>query len=511
MKTASAPERFISSIKKHMHADEFASLEACLDCRNCGSACAWYLGSGDDTLHPKYKKDFIREVYRKHIHPVGRLAVALRLRAPLSEDTLRSHLPYFWKCTTCGRCTLSCPLGLSNRCIMRLGRTAFCDSGLLDEHPVFKEILDGSRTERHSFALSKEKILLRFGFLLAQDGTLAPIDVHGTDFLYVGAAAENTRFPDYGIKVVKILNAAGIRYTFSSRLTDSGTDVEHVVVDRALSKEMLEDVEWEADRLQAKAVLISECGCDIRTFYVEAGSVLGRPFRYPVQSLDSLLLQKIKTGSLPVQKIPGQLTFHDPCKVVRLTGMGDLTRELLHEVAETITEMSPNHEYNYCCNGGTGPLRLPENAQLRRDISHIKAKQIQATHAERVVTPCSVCMLTLEDICQTYQLAKKGQRMSFMMFEIVYEAMKRALDTKDQASRVSIPAVFFEKNSEFIFKHSPTGVLHAIALHTDMQPLLHWLSNDSIVARHIQANQDGRVALQRFLDHYGAARAKGEA
>jgi len=64
-------------------------------------------------------------------------------------------------------------------------------------------------------------------------------------------------------------------------------------------------------------------------------------------------------------------------------------------VASDIIEMSPKGKYNYCCNGGTGPLRLPENSQLRREISQIKANQIHETSAEQVITPCAVCMLTL--------------------------------------------------------------------------------------------------------------------
>jgi Fe-S oxidoreductase len=495
--------RFIASIKKHLGHEEFTALEACLDCLNCGSACAWYLATGDATLHPKYKKDFIRKVYRDHIRPVGRLATSLGLKTPLTEETLRHYMPYFWKCTTCGRCTLACPLGLSNRSVIRLGRTAFSDAGLIRENPALNEVYEGSRDVRHSFALPKEKILLRFGFFLTHDNTQVPFDARGADYLYASSAAENARFPDYGIKVPKILNAAQVSYTLSSRLTDTGTDVEHVVVHRELSRQMLEEVENEAERLQVKRVLVSECGCDIRTFYLDAGSILGRPFKVPVQSLDSLMLSAIKSGALPVDKVPDLIAFHDPCKVVRLSGFGELERELLHCVSNNIVEMLPNREYNYCCNGGTGPLRLPENAPLRRQISRIKANQIETTGAQRVVTPCAVCMLTLEDICQTYNLSAVGQRMSYMMFELVYEAAMRALEPFGEVVRTHSPAVFAGRTSDFIFTHGIAGILSDIARRSDIAELLQWLSQDAITARYITSHPNARDTFDAFCRTYG--------
>jgi len=508
MEDSKPVESFIASLQKNMGAEELLALDACLDCRKCGSGCAWYLATGDDTLHPKYKKDFIRKIYYSHIHPAGRLTAAMGFGSPLTEETLRHYMPYFWKCTTCGRCTLCCPLGLSNRSVVRLARTAFCDSGLMKENPVFNEILEGSRNVRHSFAIPREKLLLRYGLFLTHDKTLIPLDVPGTDYLYAPSAVENTRFPDLAIKIPKILNTAGVSYTFSSRLTDTGTDAEYVVVDRDLSREMLEDVEQEAERLQAGKILLSECGCDVRTFYIDAETILGRPFKFPVQSIDSLMLELIKSGALPIEKVPDRITMHDPCTVVRLSGMGRLERELLNRVASDIIEMSPNGEYNYCCNGGTGPFRLPQNTQLRRQVSRIKAKQIQETAAEKVVTPCAVCMLTLEDICQTYQLSATGQRMSFMAFELVYKAMQRALDRTGQFHRTQMPAVFKRRTPEFIFAHSIAGFLNEISGTSDMQALFRWLSHDPITVRYFDANHDAYDVLDAWQEIYGPCAAE---
>jgi Fe-S oxidoreductase len=73
----------------------------------------------------------------------------------------------------------------------------------------------------------------------------------------------------------------------------------------------------------------------------------------------------------------------------------------LNLVSNNFIEMTPNREHNYCCNGGAGGMRLPENTELRRKISVLKANQIRVTGAEYVTSPCVVCTLSLEDTCHT--------------------------------------------------------------------------------------------------------------
>jgi Fe-S oxidoreductase len=492
----SIAERFVESVQRNMTAESLLALDACLDCRQCGSACAWYLETGDEHLHPRYKIDFIREVYRRHVTLAGRLGKRLGLVPPLSEERLRDRMPSFWKCATCGRCTLACPLGLSNRSVVRLARGAFCDAGLTRENPTLREIDDFSRGARHSFGLSANRIHLRLGLLLTREGVEIPFDVPAAEFLYAPSAVVNTRLPDYGVKIPKLLNAAGVRYTYSSRLNDTGTDVEYVTVNRTLSRTILKEVEAEGERLGVRTLLLSECGCDLRTFYVDAGRILGRPFRLAVQSLDSLLLRTVRSGVLPVEKLAGRVTYHDPCTVTRLTGLGRLGRELLACVTEQVREMRPDGAYNYCCNGGAGMLRLAENRELRRRVSRLKAQQIRATQAERVITPCAVCMLSLEDICQSYHLAPPAARMSFMLFEQVYEAAERALRRRGELERFRTPAAFAGASPKFVYRHGLAGRLQEIRCSAAFATDLEWLRQDETVRRRLGGVPDACAAVK---------------
>ncbi len=135
------------------------------------------------------------------------------------------------------------------------------------------------------------------------------------------------------------------------------------------------------------------------------------------------------------------MTFHDPCYVVRLSGLGAKYREMLGSLVKDFRDMTPNLEQNYCCNCGAGGMRLPEQTELRRKISRLKAKQIEDTNADLVTTPCAVCYLGMKDITEFYNQATPQKRKARMFFEIVYDAMMLALEKRGETERVRMPAV----------------------------------------------------------------------
>ncbi len=493
-------KKFVESLEKNMTPEDIVNLEACIGCKNCGEACAWYLVTNDEKLHPTYKTDFIRKIYKRYMTAEGKVKGALGLIETPTVKDLRENMEYFWKCTACGRCTLACPQGLSTRRIVRLARAAYSDAGLSVENPTIKSIVENTEKLRHSFGLTVPQVFGRVGLFLYTDGTEIPVEVKGAEYLFVCPAAGNTKIPDYGIKLPKILNAAGVSYTVSPRVIDTGTEIDHIVVHHELSKKMLEEWEAEAERLGVQKILVVECGCDVRTLYVEASETLGRPFKFPIVSVDSLMLDLIKQGKLPVEKIETKITMHDPCYVTRLSGMGDMERELLKSVAKNFVEMTPNREYNYCCNAGSGPMRLPENTDLRREVSVIKANQIKNTGAELVTTPCAVCMLSIEDTCQTYGLAKPGERMSLMMFEVVYEAAVKALEKRGELDRMKMPAVLRGKDQDYFMKHSISGIMAQMMQDKDFPELMKWLEKDEIVQRYFRDNPHAMEKMKEIKD-----------
>jgi Fe-S oxidoreductase len=493
-------QRFVDSLKENITPEDVVNLEACMDCKRCGDACAWYLATGDEQLHPTYKSNFLRSVYNRYMTLEGKIGGPLGLVETPTEEDLREHMASFWQCTACGRCTLACPAGISNRRLTRLARAAYSDAGLSDENATLRSIVQNLRSTGHSFGIDPMKVLARYGLLLAAAGIEMPVDVQDTEILFVCPSAANTKIPDYAIKVMAILNAAGISYTVSSRLVETGTEADHVIVHHDLTKQVLEAWENEAERLNAQKLLVVECGCDTRTLFADATEILGRPLKFPVVMFDPLIQERIEAGTVPVEKVDVSVTLHDPCHSTRLAGMGDAMRTLLNSVATNFIEMTPNREYNYCCNGGAGGLRLPENTDTRRTISVLKANQIQATGAEQVTTPCVVCMLTLEDTCQTYQLGPQGERMASMLFELVYDAMEKGLAKHGQVDRFRIPLELEGKDDTFFTQHSTSGVMRALMQSPDAMEIIEWLEQDAVVQRYAQSHPDVLEHLARFRE-----------
>jgi Fe-S oxidoreductase len=492
--------RFVESLEENITAEDVVNLESCLDCKRCGDACAWYLATGQEELHPTYKTNFLRSIYQRYMTIEGKVGGKLGLVPTPTEDDLHEHMESFWQCTACGRCTLACPAGISTRRLVRLARAAYSDSGLSDENPTMRSITKNLRETSHSFGIDPVKILARYGLFLTAIGLEMPVDVHDTEILFVCPSAANTKIPDYAVKVMAILNAANVSYTVSSRLVETGTEADHVIVHHDLTKRVLEAWEDEAERLNAKQLLVVECGCDTRTLFADATEILGRPLKFPVVMFDPLIHQKIVSGEVPVEKVDTSITLHDPCHSTRLAGMGDAMRDLLQSVSNNFIEMTPNREYNYCCNGGAGGLRLPENTELRRTASVIKANQIRNTGAEQVTTPCVVCMLSLEDTCQTYNLGTPGERKASMLFEVVYEAMEKAFVKRGELDRFRMPLELKGKDEEFYAQHSVSGVMTALMADSEAREILEWLEQDPVVQRYAKQHPEILEQLERFKE-----------
>ncbi len=493
-------QKFVTSLEANLTAEDVVNLEACMDCRICGDACAWYLGTEEETLHPTYKTNFIRDIYKRYMTLEGKVGGSLGLVPTPTTEDLRDHMQYFWNCTSCGRCTLACPVGLSTRSIVRMARAAYTDSGLSKENATLNSIIHNLETVRHSFGLTNEQVLARYSLFLCSQDIEMPADIEGSEILFVCPSAANTKIPDYATKAMKILNAGGFDYTVSSRLVETGTEADHIVVHHELSKAILEAWEDEAERLGVQKVMVAECGCDTRSLFFEATEMLGRPFKFPVVLFDALVLDAIQSGQLPVDKTDIKVTLHDPCHSTRLAGMGDLSRALLNEVTSNFIEMTPNYEYNYCCNGGAGGMRLPENAPVRRQVSVFKANQIENTSADYVTTPCVVCMLTLDDTCKAYNLGKQaeGERAATMTFEVVYEAMYAALERRGELDRMRTPFGLKGRDRAYLQDHSASGKVAALMRNEKAATVLQWLEDDDVVKRFFKAHPEGIQQLEEF-------------
>jgi CheY-like chemotaxis protein len=101
------------------------------------------------------------------------------------------------------------------------------------------------------------------------------------------------------------------------------------------------------------------------------------------------------------------VTFHDSCNNARSCGLFEEPRELLRLVCMDFREMYPNREENFCCTGGGGAMSMAEYTPRRLKSAAIKARQLEETGADFVVTSCHNCVDGLSDLIRHYKLPMK--------------------------------------------------------------------------------------------------------
>ena len=119
---------------------------------------------------------------------------------------------------------------------------------------------------------------------------------------------------------------------------------------------------------------------------------------FEVINVLELLVRYLEEGRIKVD--PGVhkmvTTYHDPCNYTRksLKAFGKSYAEegrwVTKQCAPNFKEMYPSHEGNYCCGAGGGAWAMSFHEE-RVFYGRVKAKQIERTGAQLVVTPCHNC------------------------------------------------------------------------------------------------------------------------
>lgn len=107
-------------------------------------------------------------------------------------------------------------------------------------------------------------------------------------------------------------------------------------------------------------------------------------------------------------------------------------------------------------------------------------------------------MLSLEDTCQTYHLNQSGERMATMLFDIVYEAIEKALTQRDELHRFQLPHELKDRDADFYTRHSVAGLMTALMEEPEALDILEWLEQDSVVQRHAARHPEILEQLARF-------------
>jgi len=444
--------KFISGLKKLLSSKDnwtflqplILSLENCAKCQNCSESCHIYTESGNQEIYrPTYRAEVLRKIIRKYLKKEGKLLSRFTgSDIELNYTTISRLAELAYRCNLCRRCAQSCPIGVDNGLIAHELRKLFSqEMGIapkeIHEMGTVKQLKTGSSTGTtpkafHSFVSFIE------GEIEDKTGKSIklPIDKQGADILLMHNAGEFIAWPENVAAFAIIFEAAGLDWTLSSKMM--GYDAVNYGLwydDVQFSRIALRHMQTARD-LQVKRIVIGECGHANKALLVVGDRLLSGDLDIPRESAIPLLADLVCNDKLKLN--PSQnnfpVTLHDPCNLVRLSGIVEPQRKILRKICPGFREMEPHGVNNYCCGGGSGFAIMDSNnfpdwrssiAGRRKFRQILEAFQdvISPEIHKYVCAPCSNCKGQIRELFNYYNVQKRCGIHYGGLVELIVNAM----------------------------------------------------------------------------------------
>ncbi|RJO63794.1 MAG: (Fe-S)-binding protein [Myxococcales bacterium] len=414
--TEGRPRRFLeifAAILKHTNyrfvLDHYIRVSA--KCSRCATACQVYLATGDDRDIPCHRSELLLSVYRRHFTMSGILRGRLTSDPGLTDEKIQEMAESFYNCTACRRCSLECPVGIDHGLVTHLGRYILSEMGIVPRALAVSvhEQLEGASGNTSGITLPALKDSLEF---LTDDMEEArgvriefPLDVENADYIFYAPVSDYMMEADTLMGIAAVMHATGGSWTIGTKNFD-GINYGLFYNDQILENVLLR-LEQEANRLQAKGILIGECGHASRVAKFFYPTFCGARSPRPVVNIMEYTWQALKDGRLKLDPnvISETVTYHDPCNYARSGWIIDKPREIVKAFCKNYVEMTPSGKDNICCGGGGGTVSIDEVRAYRTTVGgRAKAEQIRATGAKYVIAPCANCKKQLRELVEDQKL-----------------------------------------------------------------------------------------------------------
>ncbi|MBF0314679.1 MAG: (Fe-S)-binding protein [Oligoflexia bacterium] len=402
-------ERNFQKMLQVLRDHQSVHFEACVRCGLCGKSCHVYLSDPSVENLPVTKAQKVVGLQRKKSEEVDE-----KFLLSLQESV-------YGRCTGCGRCNLNCSIGLNIASIIRVGRTILSALGRTPEkllRPLKNQLEYGNQMMVSADEMRETATWIASDLRLesGQESFDIPIDKEGARILYLVNPREIKFAPLSLMAAAGVFGAAKESWTLASRFFDV-TNFGFIAGDDESMKQVAEAVFSEGKRLGVREVILSECGHGARVFKWDSGVASPLPTKSIIELLDLYIEQgRVR---LDKKKNAARVTLHDPCNLVRWSGVSEAQRRVLREACADFKEMIPNRAQNYCCGGGGGMQLLQECSEVRLRSAEIKANQIRSSGAKVVATPCHTCIDQLTELNKKYQLKVEISTVT----ELVYNAL----------------------------------------------------------------------------------------
>jgi Fe-S oxidoreductase len=389
-------EQGINTLKKVIDAPIASYFSSCTNCGICSQACIFFTETQDAKYTPIRRVEPMRRIWEQEYTVVGKLKKLAGLSKAVTEQDLKDNVELaFESCTTCGRCTMMCPVGNDIVYMIRKMREGLTAAGLAP-----KELQESAvRTLEKGSVMGFPMSTLAAMVMAAEKETGIDINIDkpDVDYLLLLSSAEVMQFNEIIGALAQIFKEAGVTWTLSSKAHEAGnpgmhmgaSDIEAIMINRIVDA---------AEELNIKNVISPECGHAYMAIRWEGPNVIGRPYPFKVFHIIEVLDRLRSEGKLKTSgSMDERLTFHDPCQAARRGGVNQPQRNLLNMVTSNFIEMKDSQACNWCCGGGGGMNTIEKAEPLMRQVFHRKRQQIEELNVTTVVTMCATCRNTLEE------------------------------------------------------------------------------------------------------------------
>lgn len=349
---------------------EFSEVLTCVGCGRCVFNC------------PAYNKIGPALGYRGYPGGIGTVFCALYKGV---ETAVENGL---YLCTTCGSCSIECPMKIKTHKIIPKLRQEAAGKNLLPElESVRKNISDSGNI----FGSDRGERWSGIEFDFTADSKDEP-----EYLLFVGCL---TSFQDKenANAVLKILNTLGVKYTILEDEVCCG-EILKVLGDKESFNKVFRMNEKKFSALRVKKILTICPSC----FDTLKKNLKGR---FKVMHFTQFLAENMDKLKLSADGAKMRMTYHDPCHLGRYHKIYDEPREILKKAGAEVVELEKNREKSWCCGAGGGLLTI--FPRVSGGIAEDRFSQIESLKVDTVVTCCPGCKNNLNTIARRKKSAVK--------------------------------------------------------------------------------------------------------
>ncbi len=367
-----------------------AQLEACTRCGICAEACPFYKVLGNPEYTPIWKLELLRRAYEQNFTLSGKFKTAVGLEKPITEtDLLHWRDLNYAACSTCNRCSMACPMGISVGLLMHQMRNALAEAGAAPENLL---------KIRDTIAQSDNI----FGYPAYERTGWVEYMADAPDDLYLREQAEVvyfigcvTTFSPTAQRIaealVRILSAAEVNFTLlGEKEACCGFPLKAAGLTEAAEALFQKNVE--AVAATGAHTIVFTCPACRLTWLREYAPRL--PQIRPLHSTE-FLAELIRAGRLKLNPLESVVAYHDPCDLARTGGVYEAPRDVLRAVPGlTLREAAERRASGLCCGGG-GNVEPVAPEHVNR-VGADTVKKFSATGAQIMATACPQCVRVFE-------------------------------------------------------------------------------------------------------------------